>query len=265
MADSGAGSTRRLAAGETPPFNARNSGAKGPFVLIGDHAGREIPQRLNGLGLPPEALQRHIALDIGIAGLGALLSDALNAPFISQRFSRLVIDCNRDPARADSICEVSDGTAVPGNLGLTPEERAWREAEIFTPYHQRITAELDARIGAPTTVIALHSFTPMMAGFARPWRYGVLHLGASPYCAKVLARLRAAYGEAAVGDNEPYRMDDIDYSIPHHAVGRGLDYLELEVRQDLLADAEGQATVAADLAPILAGALADLGGPRQYG
>lgn len=244
--------------GGTPPFTVRRPGAGSPFVLIGDHAGAEIPARLADLGLPPEELRRHIAFDIGVAGLGALLSDALDAPFVAQRYSRLVIDCNRDPARADSICAVSDGAQVPGNADISDEERTWRVGEVFAPYHARIAAELEGRRDRPTTIIALHSFTPVMAGFARPWRYGVLHLGASPYCQAVLARLRATFGEAVVGDNEPYRMDEVDYSIPHHAVGRGLDYVELEVRQDLLADAAGQARVAAELAPILTAALGDL-------
>jgi predicted N-formylglutamate amidohydrolase len=54
-------------------------------------------------------------------------------------------------------------------------------------------------------------------------------------------------------------MDDIDYSIPRHAIGRGLDYLELEVRQDLMADPAGEAAVAAQIAPLLRAALGDIG------
>lgn len=238
---------------------ARNAGADSPFVLIADHAGQEIPLKLNNLQLSHSERRRHIALDIGIAGMGPILADDLGACLIAQRYSRLVIDCNREPSRLDAICEVSDGTVIPANLELTPEERQARIDEIFTPYHDAIAAELDARGSRPTVMVALHSFTPAMAGHARPWRFGVLHLGASPFSDAMLVRLREAFGPEVVGDNQPYRMDDIDYSIPRHAIARGLDYLELEVRQDLMADPTGEAAVAAAIAPLLRAALADIG------
>lgn len=193
--------------------------------------------------------------------MGPILADDLGACLIAQRYSRLVIDCNRDPERDDAIPKISDGTVVPGNQELNPAERQARIDEIFTPYHQAIAAELDARAarGLPTILVALHSFTPEMNGRKRPWRYGVLHLGASSFSTAVLGRLREAVGTEVVGDNEPYRMDLIDYSVPRHAVARGLDYLELEVRQDQMADAAGEAAVAREIAPLLRAALADIG------
>jgi predicted N-formylglutamate amidohydrolase len=238
-----------------------NSGASSPFLLLGDHAGRVMPSRLGDLGLSGADLDRHIAWDIGVAGLGRLLAEALDAPFIAQRYSRLVIDCNRDPARHDSIPAVSDGSIIPGNADLSAAWRAARIAEVFTPYHTRITAELDARAaaGLSTVVVALHSFTPVMQAFARPWSYGVLHLGESAFSNAMLARLRAEPDRPEVGDNEPYRMDEVDFTIPHHAIGRGLDYVELEVRQDLLADEAGQRAVVERLVRVLPAALGDLG------
>lgn len=235
----------------------QNPGARAPFLLLGDHAGRAIPPELAGLGVSPADMDRHIAWDIGVAGLGKRLSEALDATFVSQTVSRLVIDCNRDPARADAICEVSDGTIIPGNLGLTPEDRARRVETIFRPYHAAIAAELDART-TPPVVVALHSFTPTMNGFDRPWRFGVLHMGESAFSRAMLARLQAEPDLEPVGDNQPYRMDEVDFTIPHHAMGRGLDYLELEVRQDLLAHEKGQAAVSDRLARLLPLALADL-------
>jgi predicted N-formylglutamate amidohydrolase len=250
LADSADGSTRLLDADEAAPCSVANPGARSPLLLVGDHAGRAIPRRLAGLGLPPEALDLHIAWDIGVAGLGARLAERLDSTFIAQRYSRLVIDCNRDPARADAICAVSDGVAIPGNRGLAEPARARRVAEIFEPYHAGIAAALDAR-ATPPILFALHSFTPMMNGVARPWQFGVLHLGGSPACDRLLAALRAGLGDDLVGDNEPYAMDGTDYTVPRHAVARGLDYVELEVRQDLLAEAAGQTAVADLLAPIL--------------
>jgi predicted N-formylglutamate amidohydrolase len=229
--------------------------------LLGDHAGREIPAALGDLGLTASDRERHIAWDIGIAGLGRMLADALGATFISQRFSRLVIDCNRDPARADAIPEVSDGAAIPGNVGLTPTQRQARIDQFATPYHAAIAAELDRRAtrGLATTLVSLHSFTPEMNGLARSWRFGVLHAEDSAFSRAVLAELRGDLGEALVGDNQPYRMDEVDFTIPRHCRPRGLDYLELETRQDLLSDEAGQRAVAERLARLLPRALADLG------
>jgi hypothetical protein len=254
------GGVRVLAPGERNVAAVLNPDGASPFLLLGDHAGRDIPSSLDNLGLSPSELDRHIAWDIGVAGLGALLSQALDATFIRQRISRLVIDCNRDPARADAIPQISDGTAIPGNRGLSPAARRARIDHVAAPYHAAIAAELDRRAarGLPTKLISLHSFTPRMNGFDRPWRFGVLHAGDSPYSRAVLQCLRDDLGEALIGDNEPYRMDEVDFTIPLHGGARGLDYLELETRQDLLADAAGQAEIAAIVAPLLNRALAAL-------
>ena len=112
--------------------------------------------------------------------------------------------------------------------------------------------------GLPTTLISLHSFTPQMNAFARPWRFGVLHAEDSAYSREVLARLQADLGPDLVGDNQPYRMDEVDFTIPHHCRPRGLDYLELETRQDLIGEEAGQREVADRLARLLPEALADL-------
>jgi predicted N-formylglutamate amidohydrolase len=260
IADSSESSPRRLVAAGFEPFSVLNPAGKSPFLLIGDHSGCEIPPALENLGLPISEITRHIGWDIGVAELGAQLSDALDATFVAQRISRLVIDCNRDPARPDAICEISDGTRVPGNLGLSLADRQVRIDEVFAPYHRRIEAEFDARAarGQPTLLVALHSFTPVMGDEPRPWRYGVLHLGASPFSDAVLAALRDRLEPAVVGDNQPYEMDETDYTVPRHAVARGLDYVELEVRQDLLADAAGVAAAVDLLAPVLGEALASL-------
>ncbi len=235
-----------------------NAGAPSPFLLLGDHAGRQIPRRLDRLGLTDPDLDRHIAWDIGVWGLGERLSRLLDATFIAQAYSRLVVDCNRRPGAADAMPAVSDATDIPGNRDLSPQSVAARMAEIYQPYQDAIARHLDARAGRPAVLVALHSFTPSMSGRDRPWRLGVLHRHDSPFSLAVLARLRADLGpegEDLVGDNEPYAMNDTDNTIPLHADPRGLDYLELEVRQDLLADPAGQAAMADWLAPRLTAAL----------
>ena len=170
---------------------------------------------------------------------------------VRQAYSRLVIDCNRAPGREDLVPPVSDGTAVPANQGLEPAEVQARIDEIHAPYHAGIAALLDRRMGqAPPVVASVHSFTPSMGGVDRPWHVGVLHAHDSPASARMLELLSAQDG-LVVGDNQPYAMDGIDYTVPVHAQGRGLDYLELEVRQDLIANEAGQASMAALLARLL--------------
>ncbi len=237
---------------EPAPAIVHGAGAGAPFVFICDHAGRAVPRRLGDLGVAPADWERHIAWDIGAAALTGRLSAAMDAPAVMQRYSRLVIDCNRDPDRADAVPERSDGTAVPGNTGLSAAARQARVDEVHAPYHDAVTAVLEARLarGLPTALVFVHSFTPRMAGRDRPWRYGVLHLGGSPLSDAALAVLREA-DVGPVGDNEPYAMDVTDHSAPRHAVGRGLDYLELEVRQDLLADAAGVEAAAGLLLRVL--------------
>jgi predicted N-formylglutamate amidohydrolase len=228
-------------------------------VIVCDHAGRATPQALGRLGLPEAAFDQHIAWDIGAAGVSLMLGEALDAPVVRQTYSRLVIDCNRAPGRADTIVEVTDGISVPGNLGLTEEKIQARIDEVHAPYHARIAAVLDARSarGIRSVLLSIHSFTPRMNGQDRPWRFGVLHEHDSPLSEAMLATLRGEAG-LVVGDNEPYAMDGIDYTAPLHARGRGLDYLELEIRQDLVQNVEGQARVAAFLAPAFRAAMARL-------
>jgi predicted N-formylglutamate amidohydrolase len=201
----------------------------------------------------------HIAWDIGVAALGKRLASALDAVFVSQAYSRLVIDCNRRPGAADSILVVSDGQMVPGNADLTDSDRDASTDAIWAPYQARIARELDerARRGLTSVLVSLHSFTPVFQDFVRPWRFGVLHRGDSPLSVRMLALLRETMGPEA-GDNQPYAMDGTDVTVPLHVDARGIDYLELEVRQDLIAHATGQNKVAAIVADHLSRALGDL-------
>ncbi len=230
---------RLLVAGDINPAAVDNPGGSSPFLLLGDHAGRAIPRRLDRLGLSDHDLARHIAWDIGVEELGVRLAKRLDATFVRQTYSRLVIDCNRALGSEGSIPPVSDGSVIPGNQDLDAATRHARSVEIFKPYHDLIAATLDARRG-DVVIVSLHSFTPVLAGQARPWRYGVLHRGDSAFSKASLAALRARVGGDLIGDNQPYAMDGIDFTVPYHADPRDLDYLELEVRQDLIAEPEGQ-------------------------
>ena len=245
---------------DPPAFTVHRELGGSPFVLIADHAGQEIPACLGDLGLSQTELDRHIGWDIGIAGVAQKLSEKLDAFAILQTYSRLVIDCNRPLQAPGSIVAVSDGTRVPGNEELDDEARAARALEIFVPYHARITRELDRRSGQPVApvLVSLHSFTPTFAGFARPWHAGVLYHRDTRLAHALLAALRAEPG-LVIGDNEPYAVSDAtDFAIPVHGEQRGLLHVELEIRQDLIADARGQEEWAQRLARILPALLPDL-------
>jgi predicted N-formylglutamate amidohydrolase len=241
-----------------PVLIATPSGAA-DFLLACDHAGRLLPRRLGMLGLPDSELRRHIGWDIGIWAVTQRLSTRLDAVAIGQRYSRLVIDCNRAPGVPSSIPLVSESTAIPGNVDLSQADRDAREREIFRPYHDRLASELDRRAGRRTLLIAMHSFTPVYLGVARPWHAGVLFNRDARLARITLDLLRAEPG-LVVGENEPYAVSDLtDYSVPVHAERRGLAHVELEIRQDLIADAVGQARWADLLARLLPAAAEGLG------
>ncbi len=239
-----------------------NPYAPSSWLLIGDHAGRSVPRALGDLGLSAADLSRHIGWDIGIADLGQRLAGLLDAVFIRQVYSRLVIDCNRAPDAVDAIPEVSDTTVVPGNVGLDDAGRATRVAAIHAPYQTAIAAEIARRTaaGQATILVALHSFTPAMRAVARPWHCGILHDGANDAFARAMLGVLRADPALIVGDNEPYAMDGIDYTVPRHAFAAGLPYVEIEIRQDLLGSAAGIDEWSARLAAMLPAAL-DLAAP----
>lgn len=224
------------------PFTLFNAGGASPFLLIGDHAGSAIPRALGDLGLEPVDRKRHIALDIGVLGMGQKLALLLDAPLLHQTYSRLVIDCNRDPDRPDAMPAVSDGTHIAGNEGLDAAARQARIEEIHRPYHAALAANIEARLaaGRQTILLSLHSFTPIMNGMTRPWDIGILYWHGRIDMAVAMLNALARWDDITVGDNEPYAMDSTDYTVPHHAISRALRYAEIEVRQDLISTEAGQ-------------------------
>ncbi|MGU3390707.1 N-formylglutamate amidohydrolase [Sphingomonas sp. M1A8_2b] len=249
---------------DAAPVMVVNPKGASSFLLIGDHAGNAVPKALGSLGLSDGDLSRHIGWDIGIGDLGAMLAERLDAVFVRQTYSRLVIDCNRNETQPDLIAEVSDGTVVPGNARLAETDRAARLAEIHLPYQAAIAAELARRdaAGMTTVIVALHSFTPAMRGplrdQQRPWHIGILHDGGDTGFAHTLLSVLRDEPDLVVGDNEPYRMDLIDYTIPRHAYPARRPYAEIEIRQDLLESTEGCAAWADRLARLLPMAFARL-------
>jgi predicted N-formylglutamate amidohydrolase len=247
--------SRLLGPEDIEAVTVQNPEGASPILFISDHAGRAFPRRLGTLGLEPAALDRHIAWDIGIQGVTARLSDSLDAAYIYQPYSRLVIDCNRRPGSAQSVMEESDGTAIPGNRGLTRGDILAREAEILAPYHACIRRVLDRRRAErrPTVIFCMHSCTPQLTGDPepRPWHIGVIahkdwRIG------DALMALLEAEPDLCVGRNKPYSVSmEMDYTVPVHCEGRGLPYVEIELRQDLIGSEADQKRWAERLEPIL--------------
>ena len=225
----------------TLPRILRPPGA-GRFVLFCDHASKYIPAELDGLGLPESELVRHIAWDIGAAGVTEALSEILDAPAILCGASRLVIDCNRHLDASDLIPEVSDGTVIPGNLHLDEVARAVHIEHWFQPYHDAIESVLLGREtrGVQSISVSVHSMTASLAGERRPWQIALSSHLDRRLADSVLTALRLP-GDVVVGDNQPYNLDpEVDYSIPFHALRRRLPHLQVEFRQDEIPDATTQ-------------------------
>jgi predicted N-formylglutamate amidohydrolase len=234
---------RLLAADEPAPFVASGLAGRSPFVIVVDHASARIPRRLGDLGLPAAELARHIAWDIGALAVATQVAAALDAPLVAQNYSRLVIDCNRDPAVPSSIPGVSEWIEIPGNIGLGAAEIEARRREIFEPYHERIRALLDERAaaGQDTIVVAQHSMTPVFKGERREMHAAILYNRDRRLAGLMLDLLRRE-PDLLIGDNEPYFVsDETDFTVPRHAEARGLAYVEIEIRQDLIDSPAGQA------------------------
>jgi predicted N-formylglutamate amidohydrolase len=251
-----------LSADEPLPFFEVGRQGRSNFVIVVDHASRRIPRRLNNLGLPESELQRHIAWDIGALAVARQVAAALDAPLMAQNYSRLVIDCNRDPTVPSSIPKISEASEIPGNAGLSDTEITARRVEIFEPYHGRVRALLDERAaaGRPSILVAQHTMTNVYHGVARKMHAAVLYNRDRRFAGLMLDMLRREAG-LVVADNEPYFVSDAtDYTIPVHGEARGLPHVEIEIRQDLVSDEAGQTEWARRITQALQDAEQALGG-----
>jgi len=223
---------------ERPPFEIVRPNGSSRVLLVCDHASKRIPQALGDLGLPAGVIDTHVGWDIGAASVARHLSELLDATLVLSSFSRLVIDCNRPETAPSSIPEVSCGVPIPGNVGLSAEERAIRIQRILRPYHAAIADVLDAR--PDPVLISVHSFTPVMLGQSRPWPIGLLY-GADTRLAHAFRDWLRRDPALLVGDNEPYRVSaETDWTIPAHGEARGILNTAFEIRQDGVGDAAGQ-------------------------
>ena len=242
-----------LVSGDPVPVEWVNRDSVAPVVLLCEHAGREIPQKLDNLGVSNEVLNSHRGWDIGAEAVARQLADRLQAPLILQRYSRLVIDCNRPFDTPDSIPPHSFGEQIPANLNLTAPERVARQSEIVVPLNAAIEHMLD-RVPRRLAV-SIHSFTPHVAGEARPWHAGFLTRADQATGRAVIDHILASRPDLQLALNQPYQIDgDSDWFIPHFVEPRGLAHALVEIRNDLIRDEKG----AADWAQLLAGAFTQI-------
>jgi predicted N-formylglutamate amidohydrolase len=238
---------------------ARPDGESG-IVLVCEHASNRMPRSIGDLGLDEAALESHIAWDIGAAGVAEILSDTLDAVLISQRFSRLVYDCNRPPEAPDAYPEKSEIFTVPGNAGLSSADRAQRASGLYHPFHDAIDQVIDKRIAAGREVIlvTIHSFTPVYFGQRRDGELGILHDADRRLADAMLEAAREA-DLAGVSRNYPYGPEDgVTHTLKRHGLARGIPNVMLEIRNDLISGAPGQSEWGIRIAGLLMSGLAGL-------
>ena len=238
------------------PYHVFGAERSSRWLVTCDHATNRVPAEMGGtLGVSAEDMARHIAYDVGAAGVALDLAERLDAPCIMTDFSRLVIDPNRGEDDPTLVMRLYDGTIIPGNRGLKDEEVLRRLDTYYRPYHAALAA-LAARRD-DTAILAVHSFTRQMRGRdPRPWHVGVLHADDRRLSDPLLALLRAE-PDLVVGENEPYGGHLAGDSIDRHAIARGRPNVLIEIRNDLIVTEAEQSAWAARLAPMLDAVLAE--------
>lgn len=235
------------------PFDLVEGDRKRGIVLVADHARRDLPEEYGSLGLPAAQLERHIAYDIGVETVTRELAAALDVPAVIANFSRLLIDPNRGEDDPTLIRQLYDGTVVPGNYPMAPEERERRLDGFYRPYHDAVGAMIASvaqASGKAPFIFSVHSFTPAMQGIARPWHVGILW-DLDDRVARPLIDMLAQDRNLVVGDNEPYDGALRGDTMFKHAIVNGFPHALIEIRQDLIADQKGAIAWAERLAPIV--------------
>jgi predicted N-formylglutamate amidohydrolase len=248
-------------------FEIYNGAGRGSALILCEHASHHIPQRYGDLGLAEADRLSHAAWDPGARAVALALADALNAPLIASCVSRLVYDCNRPPEAASAMPEKSELIEVPGNRGLTDQQRQERVETVYQPFVEAVSKMVETRkaAGLQTALITVHSFTPVYYGTPRAVEIGILHDSDSRLADAMLAAA-PALPSRRVERNEPYGpQDGVTHSLQLHGLNKGLANVMIEVRNDLLRNPEEEAQMAEELLTLLRPALAALqseGGPN---
>jgi predicted N-formylglutamate amidohydrolase len=251
------------------PFEIMEGDRGAGLVLVADHARRDLPEEYGDLGLPASEFDRHIAYDIGVEMVTRKLAALTGAPAVIAGFSRLLIDPNRGEDDPTLIRQLYDGTVVPANYPMAGEERERRLDLFYRPYHDAVgamIASVAAASGKAPFIFSVHSFTPVMQNFVRPWHVGVLW-DLDDRVARPLIDALAADRLLTVGDNEPYDGALRGDTMYRHAIVNGFAHALIEIRQDLIANDSGAEEWANRLAPVVdaINRRPDIHEVRQYG
>jgi len=258
---------RREDRAEQGSVRVTNPQGNGRFVFTCDHASNFLPPRYGTLGLAAAELARHIAWDPGALPVARRLAEALDATLVETCISRLVLDCNRPLDAPDLIPRISETTVVPANADLSQAEREARVALCWRPFHDAVETAVKDRLatGREAWLISVHSFTPVYKGVPRPWQIGIIHDDDTRLAAPMIERLTAT-GGLTVGVNQPYSpADRVYFTLEKHARPRGLPCAMIEIRNDEIADAAGQARWATLLVETLRAIPAARGVPETTG
>jgi len=250
---------------EGPVVAVRRPDGTSEIVLICEHASKTMPKSLGTMGLDEVKLASHIAWDIGAQRVAEMLSDRLDATLVSQRFSRLAYDCNRPPEADGAYPERSEIYDVPGNVGLSAEDKARRANALYHPFHRAIDTLLEARLAAGRDVIlvTVHSFTPVYFGTRRDGHLGILH-DEDSRLADAMLDASAALELDQVLRNYPYGPEDgVTHTLQRHGLTRQIANVMLEIRNDLISDDAGQTAWAGRIAELLEMSLERLNRGRQ--
>lgn len=243
-----------MSGGTEKPVLVTKAEGTSPFVLVCDHASRQIPPQYGDMGLTEAERSSHIAWDPGALAVSRNLSQLLDAPLVESRISRLVIDANRDLNAPDLIWTFSEATRIAANENLSDEERQFRIAAYHRPYHDAIDALLSARAqaGRETILVCVHSFTPVFLGKARPWPIGVIHGKDQHFTRAFRDALLVDDPALNVGWNEPYAaLNGVTLTLEKHGDGRDLPTTMIEIRNDEIATPEGASLWASRIARAL--------------
>ncbi|AVX06171.1 N-formylglutamate amidohydrolase [Maritalea myrionectae] len=238
---------RLLTDADPNPIDFFNPEGDADILLVCEHAGQKVPEKLFGLQLSNSDMDKHIGWDIGAAAVTREMAKLLNAPAILQRYSRLVVDCNRPPEAPDAMPEVADNIPIPGNQNLDRTARQQRIDEIFWPFHHAVEAAIHSK--RFRLVLSIHSFTPQLGDEARPWPLAFLYRGDVATPTKLASFIHQEQPDLAIGMNEPYQIDDeSDWFVPQHGETNNIPHSLIEIRNDQIEDTEGQNRWAMQLA-----------------
>ncbi|WP_299361483.1 N-formylglutamate amidohydrolase [uncultured Paracoccus sp.] len=241
------------------PFRVVGADRPSRWLITCDHASNHVPSWVNGgdLGIAQADMDRHIAYDVGAAGLALALAEQLDAPAILSHFSRLVIDPNRGEDDPTLLMRLYDGTVIPANRHADGAERERRLRDLYRPYHTALAGI--AATHPHRAICAVHSFTPRLRGrSSRPWAVGILYSHRDERLGPAMVQACRDQGWVT-GDNQPYAGHLDGDSIDRHALAHGRPNLLIEVRNDLIRDDAGQQVWADRLAPLMNRVLQDSG------